>query len=608
MKIHSNALYSNLLHDLAEQLPDTDLTTGVEEWPGMTPRERQATALQASLLKKFKDVKGEDADAAALDKFLIANIGCRNWDLRLENSGDEVMAGQFSYELYRFFTHQGYSIVTGLNQLGELGRNGPGASIGARGKDFYTKLFSSPLACTSEGLWTAYQFYVANTPLWSRAEAQRASEYGNARIVAGNRLSFVDKNADISRVICTEPGLNMFLQLGLGAVFERRLRRFYGIDIRTQQNVNRELARLGSSENSLCTIDLSSASDTVSHRMLRKFLPEDIVQWLEFLRSPTCTLPDGRVEPLHMISSMGNGFTFPLETIVFACAVAAVYTLEGIPLKQTTCSWDLTPRQMAHRLRLRRRYGHELPDELSQLKWEHGNFGVFGDDIIVEKRAARKLVRLLNILGFQVNESKSFLEGPFRESCGADYFDGQPVRGVYIKSLKSQSSRYVAINRLNEWSALTGFHLKRTVRYLVKGVRKIYVPLHENDDAGIKAPSNLVNALGCEVSGQYSGTKGPIYGTVKYRAWTADQTALRIDEKAGRIRGPGKRRSYNDDALFLAYLRGDIVDGRWVVRKDNPRYHTKWRTSLYWDHAPTIGKNFPIGTKALAKACRTNLC
>lgn len=608
MKIHSEALYSYLLEDLSESLPETDLTTGFAEWPGITPKERQATALLTSVLKKFKDQKEADADDRALSLFLQTNIACRDWELRLETPIDEYLFGQFRKELYNFFTSKGYSIVPHFPAIADAGKVGPGASLGTTGNDFYSKLFSSPLTSTSEGLMTFYQHYVTNTPTWSRAEMQRDNEYGGVRIVAGNRLSFVDKKRDISRVICTEPNLNMFFQLGLGSLFEKRLSQVFGINLDKQPEINRELARVGSLTEDLSTIDLSAASDSVSCRMLEATLPTDIYQWLMLLRSPTVTLPDGRVERLHMISSMGNGFTFPLETIIFSCVVAAVYRLMGLPMKRTTCVWNCSTREMAHRLRLRRRYGIELPEDPSQVQWTHGNFGVFGDDIIVTKQATHRVVRLLNILGFQVNSDKSFFEGPFRESCGADYFGGLPARGVYIKSLRTLGSRYVAINRLNEWSALTGFPLRRTIQYLLKGVRKIYVPLHENDDAGIKVPSRIAHYLGCKTRGKHSDADtGPIFGTVQYQKWAPVVKQLRLDESARTVRGPGKRRIYNDEGLFLAYLRGDIINGRWGVRQHIPRYRTKWSTTLYWDRVPTVGKQFPIGTMALAKATIYNV-
>lgn len=607
MGINSKALYLNLLQDLQAQFPDTDFTVG-EEWPGMSPRERQASALRTSLLKKFKDEKESTADDAALALFLQSNIQCRDWDLELNTSGDEVLVGQFRKILNDFFNPRGYPLLGDFSQIARLGRVGPGASVGATGKDFFTKLFSSPLACTDKGLWTLYQHYVCNYPTWSRAENARYSEYGEPDIVAGNRLSFVDKNATISRVICTEPSLNMFFQLGVGAVMEKRLLQFFGIDIRNQQVKNRELARVASLTGDLCTIDLSAASDSVSCRMLEYVLPPEVNRVLHRLRSPTVTLPSGNVEELHMISSMGNGFTFPLETIIFASVVAAVYELEGIPRRKTTYWWDLPPAQLARAYGERRKYGEYAPERPRKPIWKYGNFGIFGDDIIADSSASRKIVRLLSILGFSVNRDKSFFEGPFRESCGADYFDGQPVRGVYIKSLKTQASRYVAINRLNQWSAVTNIRLSRTVGYLMKGVRKLYVPLDENDDAGIKVPSSLTPVLGCERRGHYANTAGPIHGTVRYKAWLPRSTQLRIDIEKEVIRGAGRRRFYNDNGLFLAYLRGDIINCRWTVRTNFPKYSARWKTTPYWDSVPTVGQQCPIGSKALAKAIESNVC
>lgn len=607
MGLHSEALFSNLLRDLALTFPDTDFTV-CEEWPGMSPRERQASALVFSLLKKYQDVKSEDADSLALESFLQSNIRCKEWELRLNTSGDEVMFGEFKSELYKFFNPEGFPLVTDISEIVSNGRVGPGASVGALGNDFYTKLFASPGGCTSKGLRTLYEHYTCLDPNWARAESTRYTNFGPISIVEGNRLSYVDKNATISRVICTEPNINMFFQLGLGAIMEKRLIRYFGLDIRNQQDKNRELARYASLTGKLSTIDLSAASDSVSLRMLEEVMPIEVIRWLKLFRSPTVTLPDGRVEQLHMVSSMGNGFTFPLETIIFACVVSAVYRVEGIPRRGTTCRLDVSPREIAHKIGLRRRYGLPFPHDPSQVVWRHGNFGVFGDDIICESRVVRKIIRLLELLGFKVNAEKSFVEGPFRESCGADYFHGLPVRGVYIKSLRTQASRYVAINRLNEWSALTGIPLPRTVSYLLSGTRKIYVPLGENDDAGIKVPSTMLENLGCKIDGRKAVLDGPIYGSIQYKAWTPELKQLRIDWKGSRIRGPGRTRLYNEDGLYLAFLRGDIINGTWSIRNGEPKYRTTWSTTLYWDGVPTVGKQFPIGTKALAKAILANVC
>lgn len=604
MKIHSEVLYSNLLADLQDRFPDTDFESGHEEWPGISGPERQATALQTSILKKFKDQTDAEADARALDVFLQSNIRCRDWSLTWDNSTDEQLLGQFKFELYKFCNPSGYPLVSDADELWQLGRTGPGSSVGAMGTDFYTKMFSSPGACTSQRIADLYDHSIRKGPLWAKAENLRFLEYGPPDIVAGSRLAFAAKNATISRVTCTEPLLNMFFQLGLGKLIERRLIQYFGIDVRNQQNKNRELARVASLTGHLCTIDLSAASDSVSLGMLEAFMPKELLFWLKLFRSPNAKLPDGSWEELHMVSSMGNGYTFPLETAIFACVVSAVYRMEGIPLRRTKCALRQSRLQTIRGLK----YGIDFPQDPSKVKWVHGNFGVFGDDIIAESSVARKVIRLLNLLGFQVNAEKSFIEGPFRESCGADFFEGLPVRGVYIKSLKSMASRYVAINRLNEWSALTGIRLRRTVRYLAKHVRKIYVPLDENDDAGIKVPRVFLQRLGCTIDSVFPSSSQALKGVVRYKAWAPKTVSLRVCEKTCRVRGPGQHRIYNGEGLILAYLRGDVINGNWSVRSNGPtKYHPRWRVSLNWDYTPTAGKQFPVGTKALAEATSLNL-
>jgi hypothetical protein len=58
---------------------------------------------------------------------------------------------------------------------------------------------------------------------------------------------------------------------------------------------------------------------------------------------------------------------------------------------------------------------------------------VYGDDIIVPAASYELLTRVLKQLGFEVNLDKSFATGPFRESCGADYFLGSQVRPLFMK-------------------------------------------------------------------------------------------------------------------------------------------------------------------------------
>jgi hypothetical protein len=565
MAVKPGALYSCLIEDLCDALSCSekallDLSDG--EYSHMTYRQFACRQLLNSFYKKLVESKGVLADEKAIDKFLAINNRCGTWSR--ENETSLFMAelrGHFKQEMHKFFEPDNRGpLVSGLSEILHFAGTGPGAAIGAIGNDFYTKLFSSNLSCTSRVLEVAYTSYIQASKLWSDAEKFRLATGYGFDIVSGNRLALVPKNVDISRTICIEPNLNMFIQLGLGRILEKRLKSNFGIDLSAQQEVNRALAKEGSEFNDLCTIDLESASDSISMRMLEEYVPRDFLVWLKLLRSNDCRLPDGRLEKLNMVSTMGNGFTFPLQTAIFACIVRACESLMSskYPFKGNKFDRDRARRVSPSRA---------------------GNtWSVFGDDIIVPRVIVGPVTDLLAHLGFLVNMRKSFFEGPFRESCGRDFFLGRDVRGVYIKSLSTLQSRYVAINLLNRWSALTGIWLPRTVQMLLRSVRYQPVPPWENDDAGIKVPFSMVDKLRLDRNTQ----------SVVYTRSVSKPKRITIVE--GELKGPRgtKRRIYNPDGLFLAFLRGDIENGRISIRHGVNTYRPRRGYAPSWDHSPTV--------------------
>jgi hypothetical protein len=602
--ISHRSLYSDLFRDIDQHQDDLDRTTSSVDlsllgdhpyssyltWNGkstdhLTVDEFACMQLLQTFLKKFQDGHSTSADKAALDKFIASNIRCGEWSLDDDRSLEtDLLIGLFKQEIYRFF-NRGSSghILSDLGTIFKDGTVGPGSSVGSNGTDFYTKLFSGPLTGTSKSLYAIYAHKISNIPHWSHAEIQRSDEYGEFGLVKGNRLSFVPKNVDTSRCICTEPLLNMFFQQGVKYGLERRLRQYFGIDLADQQLCNKDLARIGSMNEKYCTVDLSSASDTVSLRMIEETFPADVVDWLKLFRSPEVRLPNGEWMDLKMISSMGNAFTFPLETIIFSCVVSAAYRMKEISLRKgygSSCKYEPETGAFSSSKRM-------------------PNFGVFGDDIIVLKECHRHTVMLLNTLGFTVNAEKSFDKGPFRESCGGDYFRGHPVRGVYIKTLKTQASRYVAINRLNAWSALHGVCLKHTVRRLLKTVRYLPVPLYENDDAGIKVPFSMVKNLRMDRDTQ----------SIKYRRWCSKQQKIAIKDGALKLPRGQKHRIFNADGLLLAFLRGDVRNDAFGSRLGVARYHSKEAICPNWDWLPPVigSVALPFGQKRLADAVIANL-
>jgi hypothetical protein len=254
-----------------------------------------------------------------------------------------------------------------------------------------------------------------------------------------NRVEFVPKSWKTFRSIACEPTGNLILQLTLDTWLKERLRRVTGVDLRSQAR-NRELARLGSVDGSYSTLDLASASDTVAKDVVRLLLPEEWFNVFDCYRTPCYINPvTGRVRVYEKFSSMGNGSTFVLETLIFAAAVHAV--------------------------------GVSKPC-------------VYGDDIVVPTGKVAPLVELLTLLGFAVNTEKSFSTGFFRESCGRHYFRGVEVTPFYLRqwSMRKASIRYHNINGLG--SIVTGRNLEGFVLSLIRK-NDLLVPFNGMSTSGI---------------------------------------------------------------------------------------------------------------------------
>jgi hypothetical protein len=239
----------------------------------------------------------------------------------------------------------------------------------------------------------------------------------DASVVAGSKLVTVPKNAKTDRVICIEPDLNMYFQKGIGSCIRRRLQR-WGLLTPKAQQINAELARVGSANGSLATVDLSSASDSIHMELVRLLLPGDWVAALEQSRSPFTVLPSGAVYTLRKVSSMGNGFTFELETLIFYGLCSAVIDLLSTQDMDRQCT-------------------------------------VFGDDIIIATDLVQPLREVLSYFGFVMNPKKTFSSGQFRESCGKHYFSGTDVTPFYVRDrIDSVHRKYWAANTIKRYSRL----------------------------------------------------------------------------------------------------------------------------------------------------------
>jgi len=334
-------------------------------------------------------------------------------------------------------------------------RFGPGASNGVKGTHAAEKIWQD-MTCTA--LCEPLVRKLRSTNPYFLARDGRYGVTGTIQ-VEGSRLTTVPKNEDTERTIAIEPSGNMCLQLAAGMYLEGALRHI-GLDIRNQSPKNMEMAKRGSSDGSVATLDLKSASDMISIDLVRALMPGAWFDLLMKLRSPMITIPsDGKTGSagtqveLHMISTMGNGFTFPLMTLLIVALIYGYRCTRGGP-----SLW---------------------------INW--ADTCVFGDDIIIPTHEYTAFVDVLTKAGLVVNLDKSFSEGSFRESCGGDYLNGVDVTPFYAKSLAMEPDVYVVINQVAAWSAREKFPMHKTLTLLRSYIdgKAHLVPEWLNPDQGI---------------------------------------------------------------------------------------------------------------------------
>lgn len=404
------------------------------------------TRLQQRLLKK-----NATSRVATADKKAIANF--------VQRSAKPVMP------LPSLFEARGWMIQT----LGDLEeeevaagmRTGPGSVIKQPGSDPSTsgilKLLGrhGPTASSRDVAVEVLSLVAKYDPVLYSALAGMSQKIA---IAPYNKLTTVPKDNSTDRVIAIEPTLNAYLQQGIRSVLENRLQ-LIGVDLATQPFENQRLARRGSIDGYLCTVDLSAASDSISRELVEALLPKQWAEYVLFASSPHTLIPSKYFGEAAVISgriclSMGNAITFPLQTLIYLALAGQVMRQCGIE-----------PRV-------------------------NDNLAVFGDDIILPSSCFEKLEQLLEACGFTVNANKSFSQGPFRESCGADWYLGMNVTPVYIRGLASTPELFVARNMLAafyyRWS-VPGFSAIQLIDDELKRRRTfLFVPLSAPVDSGIR--------------------------------------------------------------------------------------------------------------------------
>lgn len=364
----------------------------------------------SALIKKYpfstSEIDGIDPEGVALAKFRSAEHRCKRYNLRARlRRTARISERTRLYDLARQYIVRAIGVKPEMPDILSKCDFTAGASYGVHGNktNLARKFFAREWTCTPSAL------PYAMSALWLNIHARHCVLPGaikcydpdlfrdivksKVRRVDCNKIVFVPKTAKTHRSIAVEPLLNGYVQKGVDLHLREKLRRV-GIDL-SSQLPNQLLARAGSTGgiNPFCTIDLSSASDSLATEVVRDLLPPEWFEFLSDIRSPRYAIGD-EVRKYDKFCSMGNGFCFPLQTLIFASVCHAVATtVNGAP------NYD---------------------------------FSVYGDDIIVRQNVALLVIEILRDIGFRINTEKTFITGSFRESCGSDWYDGQDVRPVHF--------------------------------------------------------------------------------------------------------------------------------------------------------------------------------
>lgn len=217
---------------------------------------------------------------------------------------------------------------------------------------------------------------------------------GQYEVCSHLSLALVPKNWKSLRPVKPQTLLGTFITNGLGTVLTKRLLAV-GLNIKRLQETHKRLVKRASTDGliheqwRLVTADLSAASDSISWELLCRLLPR---KWLRAVMHGCAryvTDVSGNSHRLSSVATMGDGHTFPLQTLIFYSLIKAVGKLKGYP---------------------------------------DAFVSVYGDDLIYPRTLHEMVVHTLRCLHFNLNKEKTYATGSFRESCGSDCYRGIDVR------------------------------------------------------------------------------------------------------------------------------------------------------------------------------------
>ena len=165
------------------------------------------------------------------------------------------------------------------------------------------------------------------------------------------------------------------------------------------QSMSQDAAVHGSLYFSTDTIDLSSASDSVSVELVRRIFPSDYLFYMMATRSSRVELYDGSsITSVSKFAPMGSAVCFPTQCIIFTavCLYAAIAVSSQEDTGVRVYSKGEIRKFIRTSLWKRRSSDSPFTRKLEPPV-------VYGDDIAVDSRTTGTVISTLFRLGFTVN-------------------------------------------------------------------------------------------------------------------------------------------------------------------------------------------------------------
>jgi len=317
------------------------------------------------------------------------------------------------------------------------------------------KLSKSVTGTPEHILW--FKTHLASDELLKRAmiDCSLDREGIDYRVCDALSLTNVPKSFKSLRSIMPNTTIGSFYTAGLGDYIGECLASA-GQKITRLQERHKLLARRFSETRSHVTADLSSASDSITFELLNRIIPRPWMSALNYGRLKQYRYKNVQYY-LHTFMTMGIGFTFPLETLVF----------------------------------------YSLAESIRRLTKTPGFVSVYGDDLIYHRSMHKYVQVIFPLCGFILNKDKTYVEEYFRESCGGDYYRGSDVRPFQPEGSGVWCSKSQYLMSIYKWANGLLLRWKReeipsTYAFLINEIRLVdnglccYVPMHFSEDSGIK--------------------------------------------------------------------------------------------------------------------------